>query len=113
MYFNELLGAGAKYSMGEENDFLFKCLKKGLKIKYIPIKIADLYIGESSWFNGYNDKYFIDRGASFTSMSKRFSNILIVQFAIRKRKLYKDKMSVIKAIKLMLCGKKDYLNQFE
>lgn len=109
IYFNELLGAGAKYSMGEENEFLFKCLREGIKIKYIPIKIADLYIGESSWFNGYDRKYFIDRGASFAAMSKIFSDILIIQFALRKRNIYKDKFSILEAIRIMFLGKKRYL----
>lgn len=107
IYFNELLGAGAKYSMGEENEFLFKCLREGIKIKYIPIKIADLYIGESSWFNGYDRKYFIDRGVSFAAMSKIFSDILIIQFALRKRNIYKDKFSILEAIRIMFLGKKD------
>lgn len=113
IYFNELLGAGSKYSMGEENEFLFRCLRKGIKIKYIPIKIADLYIGNSSWFNGYNKKYFIDRGASFTAMSKILSNILIIQFALRKRNVYKNKFSILEAIKIMFLGKKRYLYDCE
>lgn len=113
IYFNELLGAGAKYSMGEENEFLFKCLRKGIKIKYIPIKIADLYIGESSWFNGYDRKYFIDRGASFAAMSKIFSDILIIQFALRKRNIYKDKFSILEAIRIMFLGKKRYLYDYK
>lgn len=110
--FNELLGAGAKYSMGEENEFLFRCLEKGLKIRFIPSKIADLYIGESSWFNGYNEKYFIDRGASFAAMSEKFAILLIVQFAIRKYKLYKyNEVSIKKALKYMILGKFKYLNE--
>ena len=40
--FDEDFGAGSKYYMGEENIFLFDCLKKGLKIYYVPKKIAIL-----------------------------------------------------------------------
>lgn len=106
--FNELLGAGAKYSMGEENCFLYDCLRAGLKIKYIPIKIADLYIGNSSWFNGFNSKYFVDRGAVFTAMSPKLSWILIVQFAIRHYRKYRNEMSFIKGIQYMLQGNRAY-----
>ena len=49
--FNELFGAGAKYCMGEENIFLMECLKKGLKVMYVPVKIAKIHIGQSTWFN--------------------------------------------------------------
>jgi glycosyltransferase involved in cell wall biosynthesis len=107
--FNELFGAGAKYCMGEENIFLIECLKKGLNVHYVPKKIAYLHIGESSWFKGFNDNYFINRGAIFAAMSKRFSVPLIVQFAIRKHKLFKDEMTRIQAIKLMLEGKRRLL----
>jgi glycosyltransferase involved in cell wall biosynthesis len=104
-------GAGAKYSMGEENIFLYDCLKRGLKILYVPKQIATLRDEESTWFKGYTEKYFIDRGAIFCEMSKRFSVILIIQFALRKRRLFKKQISVRKAIKLMLAGRSQYINE--
>lgn len=107
--FNELFGSGAKYYMGEESIFLTECLKKGLKIKYSPKCIANLHIGESTWFQGYNEKYFINKGAAFTAMSRSLSFLLIVQFAIRKKELYYESFNVISAIKLMLKGRKNYL----
>ncbi|NMA64802.1 MAG: glycosyltransferase family 2 protein [Clostridiaceae bacterium] len=108
--FNELFGAGAKYFAGEENIFLFECLRKGLKIKYVPVKIADLHIGDSSWFKGYNKEYFIAKGAIFTAMSKAFSILFILQFAIRKRELFRDELSITEAVKFMFKGRKEYLN---
>lgn len=107
--FKEEFGAGSKYRMGEENIFIYDCLKKGLKIKYIPLKIADLYVGDSTWFNGYNEKYFSDLGAVYSAMSKRYSYILILQFAIRKYSLYKNQVSLLNAIKNMLSGRSEYL----
>lgn len=109
--FDENFGAGSRYKMGEENIFLTKCLKKGLKIKYVPITIARLHIGNSSWFDGFNKQYFINRGAVFAAISKSFSFFLIVQFAIRKRKIYSENISVSSAIKFMLKGRKEYLEK--
>ena len=109
--FNELLGAGAIFTMGEENEFLFKCLKKGLKIKFVPKKIGTLKTGDSTWFTGYNEKYFIGRGASFTAMSRYFSFILILQFAIRKRKLYEEEQNLREALTFMLKVRKKYLEE--
>lgn len=107
--FKEMFGTGSGcYNMGEENIFLSECIKKKLKIKFVPIKIADLYIGKSSWFNGYNNKYFFDRGAVFTAMNKRYSYLLILQFAIRKYSLYKSEISFKNALLEMLRGRKDY-----
>lgn len=110
--FNELFGSGANYRMGEENIFLYECLRRGLKIKYIPLKIADLYVGDSSWFNGFNQKYFFDRGAVFTAMSRRWSTLLILQFAIRHYRRYKSEMSLLTAIKIMLNGRSNYRSEY-
>lgn len=111
--FKEMFGTGSEfYKMGEENIFLAECIRKKLKIKFIPLKIADLYIGNSSWFCGYNKKYFFDRGAVFTAINRRYSYLLILQFAIRKYSLYKSEMSFKSALIEMFNGRRDYKNKF-
>ncbi|MCR4923552.1 MAG: glycosyltransferase family 2 protein [Lachnospiraceae bacterium] len=106
--FNESFGAGAKYIMGEENIFLYDCLKQGKRIYYVPLKIAELREEESTWFKGYDKSFFISRGANYAAMSKTFAGLLIWQFAIRKIKLYRDSMSPRRAISLMYRGKREY-----
>lgn len=109
IHFDELFGAGSRYFMGEENIFLNDCLKKKLKIVYIPKKIAYLHLGDSSWFKGYDNNYFISKGAAFTRMSNSLSVLLIIQFAIRKYKIYKAESSLKNAVKNMLIGRKRFL----
>lgn len=109
LQFNELFGSGSTYKMGEENIFLFECLNKNLKIKYIPKQIAWLKLGDSTWFEGYNDKYLFDRGASFAAMGKFWSHLLILQYAIRKKKLF-SKYNLKETIQRMYEGKYDYEN---
>lgn len=108
--FNEKIGAGTKYLMGEENTLLFNCLAKGLKIYYVPQLIGKIHIGDSTWFTGYNDNYFHSIGAVFTAMSKKWSLLLIAQFAVRKYGLYKKETGMWRALRLMLAGRKEYLN---
>lgn len=108
--FKEDFGAGAFFYAGEESIFLSDCLKQGLSIMYVPIKIADLHLGESSWFEGFNEHYFITKGAAFTAMSYRLSIPLIVQFALRKRKTFRRQYPLVEAIKSMLKGRKIYLH---
>ena len=105
---DELFGAGARFGMAEENIFLFDCLRAGLIITYIPIQIARTLPNESTWFKGYTADYFINRGAGYYRMSKRFFPLLSLQFLVRKRGLYRDSMSFARAAKLMLEGKKEY-----
>lgn len=108
--FDERFGAGSgRYIMGEENIYLYDCLKKGLKIYYEPIKIAKLREESSTWFKGYDDTFFISRGAGYCAMSRPWSFILILQFALRKRYLYRDNMSVFHALSSMFKGRREYL----
>ena len=109
--FDEHFGAGTKHLMSEENIFLYDCLKEKLNIIYVPIKIADIHIGESSWFKGYSKEYFIAKGAAFARMTKNFSKLLIIQYAFRKNKLYKYKISKFQLIKLMIKGRNLYLDK--
>lgn len=110
--FNELFGSGSIYRMGEENIFLYDCLRNGLKIKYIPVKLADLFIGDSTWFDGFNYKYFFDKGAVFTAMSRKWSLLLIFQFAFRHYKRYRREMSWFDSIQAMLKGRSDYISNY-
>ena len=108
--FNEDFGAGSgKYIMGEENVFLYDALKKKKKIYYVPVKIAELKEVESTWFSEYDEKFFISRGANYAAMSRIGSHLLILQFALRKISLYKDKMTMIQTIKAMYKGRREYI----
>lgn len=112
--FNEHFGAGSgRYSMGEENIFLYDCLRKGLKVLYLPIKIGTVTHEESTWFSGFNEKYFIDRGANYYAMSRTFCIPLILQHAIRKYSLYKDNLSLKDSLILMFKGRKKYINELK
>lgn len=108
IHFSLLFGGGAKHGSGEDSIFLMDCIKKGLRVYTSSKKIADIYNYESSWFNGYNKKYFFDRGALFKALFPKFGLLLILQFAIRKHSLYKDEMRLFEAIRHMISGYRDY-----
>lgn len=106
--FDENIGAGTELYSGEENVFLSDCIKKGLKIYYIPKTIATIVDNNSSWLKGYNRQYFNAKGATFYRMSKVLYPFLNLQYAIRKIKMYSNDMSIMKAIKYMFEGAKEY-----
>lgn len=62
--FDEKMGSGTGNGGGEEIRFLFDCLSSGLKIRYCPIKIASVAQTDSKWFDGFTNKYFLNRGWS-------------------------------------------------
>lgn len=106
--FNELFGAGSKYFGGEENILLTKCVRKGLKLKYIKEKLAIVKQAKSTWFRGFDEDYFKTKGAVFYEMSPGLSGLLIAQFALRKLSLYHKETSFINAYRYMLRGLKEY-----
>lgn len=106
--FNELFGAGATYTCGEENILLAECIRKGLKIKYFDEKIGMVNHCESTWYQGFNEELFITKGAMFYEMNPLMSQILISQFAIRKWRKYRKEISFIKAYTYMIKGCRDY-----
>lgn len=110
--FDEDFGAGSgKYIMGEENIFLYDALKAKKKIYYVPLKIAELKEVQSTWFSDYDERFFISRGANYAAMSRLWSHILMWQFAIRKRSLYKENLSFLDAVSFMYKGRKEYLSR--
>lgn len=109
--FMEEFGAGARYIMGEENIFLYDCLKKRKTILYVPKQIASLREEESTWFKGYGQEFFVSRGANYAAMSRMFSHLLIWQFALRKRALYGGNMTMWSAIRMMYKGRREFLTE--
>lgn len=105
---DEEFGTGSTYYWGEENVFLYDCLKKGLKIYYVPKKIATLRISESSWNKSNTPNHFQIQGAIYYRMTQNFYLILILQFVVRKRYIYIKDMSMLSVLINMLKGAKKY-----
>lgn len=104
IYFNEEFGAGADNYMGEENIFLADCLRSGLKIYYVPIQIASLNLSESTWFRGHNNNHLRVQGAVFYNISAILCLPLILQYIVRKRKLYSAEVHPMRALALLFKG---------
>lgn len=108
--YDESFGLGAKYKSGEENIFLMDCLKKGLKIKYIPIPIV-LHPFESSGKKIDDYVSVASKGALFTRLFGWKFIIINFIFALKKYNLYKDQLSFIKFVKYIYKGSLDYLKE--
>jgi len=106
IYFSLMFGGGAKYSAGEDSLFISDFFKKGCKVYSDPSIIGYVDHKESTWFNGYNDKYFIDKGVFFYTISKKFGRLLCLQYVLRKYKLFQNEKTRMEALKLMLRGVK-------
>ena len=106
IHFSLLFGGGAKYSCGEDSIFLTDCLKNGLKIYTNTAIIGYVDQKESTWFTGYNEKFFYDKGALFATISPRFGYLLSMQFVFRKYKTFKIDKKRREILKWVLKGTK-------
>lgn len=109
--FDEEFGIGSKYNRGEENIWLYDCMKSGKKVYYINEEIGEVLQKQSSWYSGMDEEFLKSEGAVFYRISKKFYWILDLQYAIRKRKYYKHNMSTIEAFKYLRQGSKTYKNR--
>lgn len=106
IYFSLLFGGGAQYSCGEDSLFLIDCINKGLKVYANPAVIGYVNQESSSWFQGYNEKYFIDQGIFFASVSRRWAKFLCLQYLVRHYKMFEKDKLMREAYKLMTEGVK-------
>ena len=105
--FSTMYGGGAKYSSGEDSLFIRDAFRKGLRMYYCPTVIAKVKQEESSWFQGYTDKYFIDKGILIANAFPKMKGILIYYFAYGMRNVSKD-YPFYRICKLMRIGFKEF-----
>lgn len=88
--YNLLFGGGAKYSCGEDSIFLASALKSGLKIWTVPGYIGSVTHGDSTWFNGYTDKYFYDKGVLMGTIFGVTAYPLVIALFLKNRGQIRD-----------------------
>lgn len=106
--FNTNFGPNAKFNHGEDTIFIVDMLKNKLKLYSSPVFLGTAYNKSSTWFEGYNEKYFFYKGALFTAINKNIRYILCLQYLLRHRYVLKE-IDFFKAYRIMLDGSKEYL----
>lgn len=102
--FSELFGGGAKYSNGEDSLFLKECADAGLKMYADDFVIGKEVAGESTWFHGYSEKFFFDRGVLFAFLYGTFARIWAIRFVLTKKSMFQGDIKQKQAYKLMCQG---------
>ncbi len=76
IWFTTLFGGGCQYGCGEDSIFLRDCFRAGLKVYSHTCVLGTCSKDASSWFSGYNEKYFFDRGAMVACAFKWTKHII-------------------------------------
>lgn len=104
--FSTLFGGGAKYSCGEDTLFIRDLFKAGLKVYSYDCKLGVCVMDDSSWFEGFNEKYLFDKGVLLACAFPKMKNIIKWYFALKFSK--PAKLSLSKAVKVISDGIKAY-----
>lgn len=103
--FDELLGAGTGNGAEEELKFLLDCQRAGLEIWYVPVAVATVAQTESTWFGGFDERFFENRGATTRYiLGSPLAALYAVYYVWRKQSLYRTAISPMKALKATLRG---------
>lgn len=107
IFFSNNFGGGSIHGSGEDSKFIIDCLKNDLKVIALPINIAKLdENSESTWFKGYDNKFFSDKGALFSAFRTKTGFFLGLAMILLRFK-NKGDQSLIKKVRLFTKG---YIN---
>lgn len=104
--FSTLFGGGCIYGSGEDTIFIRDCLRAGLKLYTHGYALGACAKDTSTWFSGYNDKYFYDRGAMLACAFPRLKHVMKWYFAMKLTK--KTKVPLARIRKQMEAGIRGY-----
>lgn len=105
--FSLLFGGGAPYSNGEDSLFISGLIKAGLHIYKSPVCIGEEIPRPSTWFTGYHEKFFFDRGVLYHFLYGAMAPVWGFRFAFCKRKEMCQNIPWPKAFGLILRGIKE------
>lgn len=104
LVFDERFGPGTENYCGEDSIFLQKMIKKGINLYVSPKFIADIDQSETSWFEGYTEKFFIVGGMVINECYPILSLALVLRSAIKADKRGKTELSFLNILRCYYKG---------
>ena len=105
--FDTKFGAGSgMYSCAEDAIFCMDCHKNKLNMYTYPGVLCDVRCDTSTWFAGYNEKYFFDVGAYLSVVFPRLKALMKWYYPIRCIKI--SNLTAFEMIRWIKAGIKGY-----
>lgn len=86
LWFTTLFGGGCVFPNGEDSIWLAEAKRKGLTFYVSSQTIGTVSFGESSWFTGYDEKFFYGKGACTYALHGHSFGIWKLYYLFRCRK---------------------------
>ena len=87
LWFSPLFGGGCVFPNGEDSMWIDSAFDANLKFYVSNKTIGYVDMSESSWFSGFDYKYFYAKGAFYQASYPRMVKIWMLYFAFRTRKM--------------------------
>lgn len=97
-------GGGARYSNGEDSLFINDCIKKGMRVYRIPVTIGEEIPRPSTWFDGYHEKFFYDRGVLYHYLYGKLAPVMAARFLLKNGNIMCQNMTRKEAWQCMKNG---------
>lgn len=102
--FSLMFGGGARYSNGEDSLFLKNFMDRGFRVYTAPVLIGRETEGDSSWFEGYSEKFFHDRGVLYHFLYGVMALPFSLRLLLAHRRVLCAEVPVRKALRWMWSG---------
>lgn len=108
--FNECFGAGSgMYSMAEDSLLFREFHRNKMKVYRYPATISKVLFGRSSWFYGFDEKYFYDTGAYLAAAYPEFYHVMKWYYPLRL--FHRTNLSAVQMIKYINLGVDGYFKK--
>lgn len=105
-WFTTLFGGGCRFPSGEDSMWIKSLKKSGLTFYVSDKTIGTVSFDESTWFTGYNEKYYYGVGAYYASANPRIYKLKFWYTILRTRSL--KELSVKQKMKWLKNGRRGY-----
>ena len=100
--FHQCFGGGCPFSTGEDSLFLKACFDHKLKVYSHSYILGSCCKDTSSWFVGYNEKYFYDKGVLLRKLFPHSAYLAALYFGVRFKR--KTDLGVFRRLRLIYSG---------
>lgn len=108
VWFTSLFGGGCVFPSGEDSMWIKDLKKAGLTFYVSDKIIGEVSFETSTWFTGWDEKYYYGVGAYYAARYRRGIWIRFLYTLLRTRK--KSGLNMRRKLKWLNCGRKGYRN---
>lgn len=106
IWFTTLFGGGCTFANGEDSMWIDEVFRKKLKVYVSKETIGTVSMDTSSWFTGFNEKYYYSKGAFYEASYRKTVFVWMLYFVLRTHK--QSELSLRERIMWMQRGRKGY-----